>query len=813
MRKAWGREVFVEAMNRRILSLSLLAGAALAAGCQPSDEELAARYEGVVRTYCLECHDAAGREAGLSLEGIDLDDVSAHPVIFENMARKLRGRQMPPSGGPRPDADTTDGFVAYLERRLDAAALAAPEPGPASIHRLNRTEYGNAVRDLLALEVDAAEYLPADDEGYGFDNIADVLRVSPSLLEQYLAASAKIAALAVGDPNAPAVTSVYRAPSDLAQGSHIEGLPLGTRGGVLIRHYFPLDGEYEFDVFLLRNIVGYMTGLEWAHELEIAIDGQRVFVAQVGGEADNAMSDANMSAAANEIDARLRTRTFVAAGPHDVTVAFLERSAAETHEPLELHTRNLDLQDMNGLPVLDYVNVRGPFNAVGPGDTPSRQRIFTCRPADDATARVCATEILSTLARRAYRRRPTEQDLSQLLSFYDKGAARAGFEAGIQSALRVVLTSPKFLFRDEPDPTGVAPGSLYAVDDAALASRLAFFLWSAPPDDELLELAAQGKLSEEGIFDEQVTRMLADDKAMALVDNFAGQWLFLRNLQSARPDVEEFPNFDDNLRQAMRRETELLFANVLREDRPVTELLTADYTFINDRLAKHYGIRGIYGSHFRKVTVTEEARRGLLGHASILTVTSYPNRTSPVLRGKWVLENVLGTPPPPPLPNVPALTENEAGQVARTLRERLAEHRANPVCATCHDVMDPIGLALENFDAVGKWRTREPGGEIDAHGELADGTPITGAAELREALTDDPEQFARVFTARLLTYALGRGLEAYDMPTVRRIVREAEGDDYRFGALVKGIVNSVPFRMRRAQSSEAPAPETVARTE
>ncbi|HJR68540.1 MAG TPA: DUF1592 domain-containing protein [Gammaproteobacteria bacterium] len=800
-------------MNRRILSLSLLAGAALAAGCQPSDEELAARYEGVVRTYCLECHDAAGREAGLSLEGIDLDDVSAHPVIFENMARKLRGRQMPPSGGPRPDADTTDGFVAYLERRLDAAALAAPEPGPASIHRLNRTEYGNAVRDLLALEVDAAEYLPADDEGYGFDNIADVLRVSPSLLEQYLAASAKIAALAVGDPNAPAVTSVYRAPSDLAQGSHIEGLPLGTRGGVLIRHYFPLDGEYEFDVFLLRNIVGYMTGLEWAHELEIAIDGQRVFLAQVGGEADNAMSDANMSAAANEIDARLRTRTFVAAGPHDVTVAFLERSAAETHEPLELHTRNLDLQDMNGLPVLDYVNVRGPFNAVGPGDTPSRQRIFTCRPADDATARVCATEILSTLARRAYRRRPTEQDLSQLLSFYDKGAARAGFEAGIQSALRVVLTSPKFLFRDEPDPTGVAPGSLYAVDDAALASRLAFFLWSAPPDDELLELAAQGKLSEEGIFDEQVTRMLADDKAMALVDNFAGQWLFLRNLQSARPDVEEFPNFDDNLRQAMRRETELLFANVLREDRPVTELLTADYTFINDRLAKHYGIRGIYGSHFRKVTVTEEARRGLLGHASILTVTSYPNRTSPVLRGKWVLENVLGTPPPPPLPNVPALTENEAGQVARTLRERLAEHRANPVCATCHDVMDPIGLALENFDAVGKWRTREPGGEIDAHGELADGTPITGAAELREALTDDPEQFARVFTARLLTYALGRGLEAYDMPTVRRIVREAEGDDYRFGALVKGIVNSVPFRMRRAQSSEAPAPETVARTE
>ena len=799
-------------MKSRVLPLSLC-GALLAAGCQPSDEELAARYEGVVRTYCLECHDSAGREAGLSLEDVDLDNVAAHTTVFENVARKLRGRQMPPSGGPRPDAETTDGFVAYLERRLDEAALATPEPGQASLHRLNRTEYGNAVRDLLALEVDAAEFLPADDEAYGFDNIADVLRASPSLLEQYLSASAKIAALAVGDPDAPAVTAVYRAPSDLAQAAHVEGLPLGTRGGVKIRHNFPLDGEYEFDVFLLRNIVGYMTGLEWAHELEIAVDGERVFLAQVGGEADNALSDANMSAAANEIDARLRTRTFVTAGPHDVTVAFLERSAAETHEPLELHTRNLDLQDMNGLPVVDYVNLRGPFNPVGPGNTPSRERIFTCRPADESTARVCAGEILSTLARRAYRRQPTEEDIATLLGFYDSGASRGGFDAGIESALRVILTSPKFLFRDEPDPEGAAPGSLYALDDAALASRLAFFLWSAPPDDALLDLAAQGKLGEQRIFDEQVARMLADPRSSALVENFAGQWLFLRNLQSARPDVEEFPDFDDNLRQAMRRETELLFEHIMRDDRSVTELLTADYTFVNDRLAKHYGIANVYGSHFRQVPVTDEARRGLLGHASILTVTSYPNRTSPVLRGKWVLENVLGTPPPPPLPDVPALEENEAGRVARTLRERLEEHRASPVCATCHDVMDPIGLGLENFDAVGKWRTREPGGEIDAHGQLADGTSIDGAAALREALSAKPEQFARVFTEKLLTYALGRGLEAYDMPTVRRIVREAKGDDYSFSALVKGVAASVPFRMRRAQDPNAPAPATVARVE
>jgi mono/diheme cytochrome c family protein len=800
-------------MKSRALAIAPVLAAALAAGCQPSDQDLAARYERVVGTYCLECHDAAGREAGLSLENVDLTNVAAHPEVFEAVARKLRGRQMPPLGGPRPDAETYDGFVAYLERRLDEAAFASPEPGKASLHRLNRTEYGNAVRDLLALEIDPAEYLPADDEGYGFDNIADVLRVSPSLLEQYLAASAKIASLAVGDPNTPAVTAVYRAPSDLAQGVHVEGMPLGTRGGIKIDHYFPLDAEYEFDVFLLRNIVGYMTGLEWAHELEIAIDGHRVFLAQVGGEEDNRRSDENMSAAANEIDERLRTRVFVTAGPHEVTVAFLERSAAETHEPLELHTRNLDLQDMNGLPVVDYVNVRGPFNATGPGTTPSRERIFSCSPADDATARICATEILSTLARRAYRRQPTEQDLSLLLSFWEKGAARGGFEAGIQSALRMILTSPKFLFRDEPDPPGVAPGSIYALDDSALASRLSFFLWSSLPDDELLALASQGRLSDPKVYDAQIDRMLADPRASALVENFAGQWLYLRNLQSVTPDIEEFPDFDDNLRRAMRRETELLFEHVMREDLPVNELLTADYTFVNERLARHYGIPGIYGSHYRKVPVTSEARRGLLGHASILTVTSYPNRTSPVLRGKWVLENVLGTPAPPPLPNVPALEENEAGKEARTLRERLAEHRANPVCATCHDVMDPIGLGLENFDAVGQWRTKEPGGVIDAHGQLVDGTPINGAAELREALTADPEQFARVFTAKLLTYALGRGLEAYDMPTVRKIVRDAEDENYRFSALVKGIANSVPFRMRRAQEPAAPPQPTVARAE
>jgi mono/diheme cytochrome c family protein len=800
-------------MTHRVFRIAWpLAAAALAAGCQPSPEQLAARYSDVIKGYCLDCHDYAGQTGGLSLEGVDLTKVAEHEEIFEKVARKLRGRQMPPPGGPEPDDKTRASFVAYLERRLDEAAAAAPNPGPASIHRLNRTEYGNAVRDLLALDIDASEFLPADDEGYGFDNIADVLRVSPSLLEQYLTSSAKIAALAVGDPSTPTVTTVYRAPSDLAQAEHIEGLPLGTRGGILIHHNFPLDAEYDFNVFLLRNIVGYMTGLEWPHQLEIAIDGERVFLAQVGGEADNAMSDANMSAAANEIDARLRTRVFVTAGPHDVSVAFLERSAAESHEPLELHTRNLDLQDMNGLPLLDYVNVTGPFNARGPGDTPSRERIFVCKPADQATARVCASEILSKLARRAYRRQPTEDDVALLLRFYDSGAARAGFDAGIESALRMLLTSPKFLFREEPDPEGVAPGSLYAVGDSALASRLSFFLWSSIPDDELLDLAAQGKLSDPDIYRKQVARMLADPRADALVKNFAGQWLFLRNLPNIRPSTEDFPDFDDNLRQSMRRETELLFDNVMREDHGVLELLTADYTFVNERLARHYGIAGVYGSRFRKVPIKDDNRRGLLGQASILTITSYPNRTSPVLRGKWVLENVLGTPAPAPPPNVPALKDNEAGRTAHTLRERLAAHRTNPVCATCHDIMDPIGLGLENFDAVGRWRTREPGGPIDARGRLADGTEIDGAAELRKAVTSDPEQFARVFTAKLLTYALGRGLESYDMPTVRKIVREA-APEYKFSAIVYGIANSVPFRMRRAQSTApSPAATTVAST-
>jgi hypothetical protein len=774
----------------------VLAGAAVVAACTPTPEQLATEHRATLDRFCLDCHSAAEAEAGLSLEGLDLGAAGEHPDIFEEVIVKLRGGLMPPSGNPRPDEEEVADMVAFLETTLDAARADNPFIGRASIHRLNRTEYGNAVRDLLALEIDAREFLPADDEGYGFDNIADILRVSPSLLEQYLSASSVIAALAVGDPKSPQVSRVFRAPPDLAQGEHQNGMPLGTRGGIVIEHEFPLDATYEFSVFLRRNIVGYMTGLEWPHELEIAIDGERVFLAPVGGEEDNAMSDANFSAAADTIDERLRTSVFVPAGPHTVTIGFLRRNSALTHEPLELHTRDLDLQNMNGLPVVDYVNLRGPIDPSGPGDTPSRAAVFTCVPQNAAEEELCAEDIIGTLARRAYRRPVDETDLGLLMDAYRRAEERDGFEAGIQNAIRVVLASPAFLFRDEPDPEQQAPGSVYPLDDLSLASRLAFFLWSSIPDAELLEVAEEGRLSEPAEFDRQLARMLADDKADAIVENFAGQWLFLRNLQSARPDINTFPDYDENLRRAMRTETEMLFGDMLRNDKSVLELIDADYTYVNERLAEHYGISDIKGSHFRRVPVPDENRRGLLGHGSILTVTSYPNRTSPVLRGKWIMENVLGTPAPAPPPNVPALEENEGGRPARSMRERLADHRANPVCASCHDIMDPLGLGLETFDGIGRWRDKEPGGDIDASGRMVDGTSFDGPAELRELLMAQPERFVTVVTEKLLTYALGRGLEAEDMPTVRAIVADAAAQDYRFSALVRGVANSPPFRLR-----------------
>jgi hypothetical protein len=775
----------------------------------PSDQAL-------VKQYCVTCHNARAKTGDLSLEGLDPAAAASHADVWENVIMKLRGGMMPPAGMPRPDEATLQGFAAALEQRIDAQALRSPNPGFKPIHRLNRTEYRNAVRDLLNVEVDVMDLLPADDESHGFDNIAGVLRVSSSLLEQYLNAARRVSSLAVGT-DSELVRLIYRVPPDDSQQDEVDGLGIGTRGGLRFRHNFPQDGEYEFAVSLLRNFHGYITGLEFAHRVEIAIDDAEVFSAQVGGDEDLLASDRNQSAAAEAIEERLKARVRVAAGPHDVTVTFFRRNRAQSDEPLQLHERHHDLQDMNGLPIVEHVTVTGAFNPTGPGNTPSRRRIFTCGERSTplntgmttAQETACARTILTNLARRAYRRPVIADDLDPLMELYAEARKEgSSFDAGIEQALRLVLASPKFLFRVETPPktaNGIEP-----VSDLELASRLSFFLWSSIPDDELLKVAEQGRLDEPAVLQTQVERMLRDPKSRALVDSFASQWLRLRNLRSHSPIARDFPNFDNELRDAFRTETELFFGSVVREDRSVIDLLDADYTYVNERLARHYGMEHVYGSHFRRVTVTQDARRGLLGQGSILTVTSYPNRTSPVLRGKWVLENILGTPPPPPPPNVPDLEENQPGDDARSLRARLESHRKNPTCASCHRVMDPLGLALENFDGLGQWREKEPGGAINPTGQLADGTPIDGPVALRKAVVAKPEMFVRTLTEKLMTFGLGRGLEVDDRPLVRKVARDAGARNYRWSAIVLGVVRSAPFQMKKAAAPEARQVATAA---
>jgi hypothetical protein len=750
--------------------------------------------QGMVQKYCISCHNDRAKTGGVSFEGLDLTQPAAHSDIWERALVKLRGGMMPPPGMPRPDEPTLNTFIVALEGTLDAQALKTPDPGFKPIHRLNRTEYGNAVRDLLDLEVDVADLLPADDESYGFDNIAGVLRVSPSLLEQYLTAANRISSLAVGT-DTDLIRAAYRVPPDDSQEDHVDGLPLGTRGGLIFKHQFPQDAEYEFAVFLLRNIVGYMTGLEFPHQLEISIDDERVFVAQVGGEADNLASDKNMSDTANKIDDRLKTKVKVSAGPHMVGVTFVRRNAARSDEPLQPHERNHDLQDMNGLPLIDHVNVTGPYNATGAGDTPSRHRVFTCRPAKGAEE-TCAKSILSTLARRAYRRPVTDEDMAPIMALYAEGRKKGSFDQGVEHGLRLILANPKFLFRTETAP---AVGSA-RVSDIELASRLSFFLWSSIPDDTLLALASQNRLSQPAVLTQQVKRMLEDPKAHALVENWASQWLMLRNLKSHVPTPGDFPNFDNELRQAFRTETEMFVDSIIREDRSVLDLLNADYTFVNERLARHYGIPNVYGSHFRRVTLKGEERRGLLGQGSILTVTSYPNRTSPVLRGKYILENILGTPPSPPPPNVDTTLEQKQGEEPKSLRALMEQHRRNPTCASCHRIMDPLGFALENFDGVGEWRVKETGGAIDPVGQLGNGAPVDGPIGLRKAILKQPEMFVRTLTEKLMTYGLGRGVEHKDKPLVREIARQTAAQNYRFSSIVLGIVDSPAFQMKKAQN-------------
>jgi Protein of unknown function (DUF1592)/Protein of unknown function (DUF1588)/Protein of unknown function (DUF1587)/Protein of unknown function (DUF1585)/Protein of unknown function (DUF1595) len=737
------------------------------------------------------------RTGGLSLQGADLADVPRNAENWEKVIRKLRTGSMPPQGMPRPQQSAIDGLASYLEVSLDRAAAATPNPGHAAMHRLNRAEYANAIRDSLALDIDSTALLPPDDESSGFDNIADVLRMSPSLMERYLSASWNISREAVGDMNIAPATATYRVRPDLSQDQHIEGLPLGTRGGAIVHHYFPLDAEYIMKVRLWRNTFDLMRGMEDAHQIEVSMDGKRVALITAGGKADFVRMASNPGDFGLELDKRLTVRIPVKAGPHSIAAAVLLRSHAEADALIKPFMRTtIDGLDITGDPSVDRISVEGPLAATGVGNTPARNKIYVCKPANGQDELPCARKIISTLLRHAWRRPLTDSDLETPLSFYQKQRNEKGtFDAGIESALQFILASPEFLFRFEGDPRDVPAGAVYQLSDVALASRLSFFLWSSTPDDELLRVASEGKLHEHAVLEQQVRRMLIDPRADALIENFAAQWLFLRNLKNFAPDLQIFPDFDDNLRRAMEEETRLFFQSIIREDRNVMELLTANYTFVNERLARHYGIPNIYGDQFRRVTVDSPERRGLLGQASILTVTSYPNRTSPVQRGKWVLTNLLGIPPTPPPPNVPQLKEAGNG-VPLSLRARMEQHRSDAVCAGCHKVMDPIGFALENFDAVGHWRAAEDGAAIDASGTLYNGTKINGAADLEKMLSSHPEVFVGVMTEKLLTYALGRGVQYYDMPAVRGIVTGAQAHDFRFSALVAGIVESTPFEMK-----------------
>ena len=737
----------------------------------PAGAEL---LQATVRRYCLACHNDRTLTAGLSLQGIDAARVAEHSPVLEKVFQKLRAGEMPPAGRPRPDADTTAGLVAWLETALDGAADEQPNPGAPAIHRLNRAEYRNAVRDLLGLDLDHARDLPADDSGYGFDNIGDVLTVSPLHVEQYVAAARRVSRLAVGSLTPRPVVERYEAPRGTADVA-IDGLPPNERGGILFRHYFPFDAEYT----ITARVRGRRPAGMPAPRLDVRIDGRRV-----------RLVDADFDPAeANQLTRNFELRLPVPAGEHEVGAAFLTEYA-----------RSEDGQAANRYSI-DYVLVGGPYAAAGPGDPPSRRRLFVCRPAAGEPEEPCARRILTALARRAYRRPVTAADVDPLLALFTLGRADGRrFEDGIGMALSGVLVSPSFLFRAPRAPEGAAPGSVHPLSDVDLASRLSFFLWSSIPDAELLDLAERDRLSAPEVLAGQVARMLADPRARALVDNFGGQWLHLRNVADWRPDPERFPAFDESLRRAFERETALFLDHLIRDDGSVLDLIDGEYSFLNERLARFYGVEGVGGGYFRRVALAGTERRGVLTHGSVLMVTSYPTRTSPVLRGKWVLENLLGAPPPPPPPDVPALADG-AETSAGSLREALERHRAHPACAACHARLDPLGFALEGFDAVGAFRTEDEGAAVEATGALPDGTVVDGPAGLRQVLLDRRDEFVETLAAKLLTYALGRGLEAYDRPAVREIRRRTEAADHRFSALVAAVVDSVPFRLRRTPES------------
>jgi hypothetical protein len=849
-----------------LMSTATAPMAVRAAGQQPGPEAVEARA--LINRYCVGCHSESQRLRGavpIALDKLDLSDPSGDARVWETVVRKMRAGLMPPAGRPRPDAASHDAFLGWLEKELDRSAERHPNPGRTEpFHRLNRAQYQNAIRDLLNLEIDVSSLLPSDDSSYGFDNIAGVLKMSPTLMERYLSAAQKISRAAVGTAPPTPTVDYYRVADDLAQDRRLPGQSFGTRGGTKIRYTFPMDAEYGVRVQLSRDLNEGVPLYTEDQQLEVSVDGERVKVftlpgvAAAGGgppaeppqdfdappppDKAEAAPPQGRGAAANEpqvgrrasaasvpagrgaprlsrqgleqrnrADRDWEVRVPIKAGTHDVEVAFINPTSALAETArlpfLRPYPAGVNIAETRTGAYLRSVEISGPHDPSGPGQSPSRDRIFSCRPAKASDEAACARTILTTLARRAYRRPVTDADVEPLLTFYSEGRKSGGFDEGVEWALKRLLVGPEFLIRVEADPTDARPNTSHRISDLELASRLSFFLWNSIPDDELLTLAARKQLSNPATLTKQIRRMTGDDRFGAFVENFGAQWLYLRNLTAVVPVQQSFPDFDDTLRQAFRRETELFFESIVREDHSALDLLRANYTFVNERLARHYGIPNVTGSRFRRVTLGPESKRsGLLGQGSILTVTSYPDRTSPVVRGKWILENLLGAPPPAPPPNVPELKPTSFATHVLSIRDRMAEHRKNMPCASCHAMMDPLGFALENFDGVGKWRTLdESGAVIDASGTMPDGTKFEGAAGLAQALLGS-DRFVTTLTEKLLTYALGRGLEYYDAPTVRAIVRESAKTDYRFSSLILGVVQSTPFQMRMSQPA-TPSPQ------
>ena len=806
-------------MSRSMLVLTvLLASLPYAAGAADAPVPAAPAVDvhktwGFLDKYCGNCHNATDWAGGVAYDTMSPDTVAADGEVWERAVRKLRGHMMPPPGEPQPDAVARQTFATAIETTLDLSAKASPNPGSVGLHRLNKPEYANAIRDMFDLEINAASLLPRDDQSSGFDNSAEVLKVSPSFLDQYLSAARQVSMLAVGNPNARTQSTMYAGSWQASQYIHLEGLPLGTRGGMIIDHDFPVDGDYEITVNGLVG-AGYLWGVMDPNTLVITVDDHRVFEATLGDAKDLDAVDLQQAEGVGAINDRFRNiRAHVPAGRHRIGIAFRETSAAESNEILNgfvpVNGVGVAVNGASGGPRISTVEVRGPFNRGKVSETPSRRKIFLCRPTVAAEEQACARRILGTVARKAFRRPVTDADLEGAMSFYAEGRKQVDFDTGIQKGLLAILVSPKFLYRTHTPPAGVQPGQSFRIADLDLASRLSFFLWSGPPDEELLGAAAAGRLSDPAVYTAQVRRMLKDPRAHALVTNFAFQWLNVHGTELVNPDQNLFPDYSEDLVPAFQQEMELFVGSIFESDRSVLDLLTANHSYVNERLALHYGLHGVRGGQFRRVEFKESYRRGLLGKGAFLLGTSYANRTTPVLRGAYIMEHLLGTPPTAPPPGVSPFPESQEGGEQFTVRERMEKHRTAKSCAACHGVIDPIGIALENFNAIGQWRNKDidAGTPIDSSGQLADGRPLKGVDDLRDALVSQPTAFVSTFTENLMTFALGRSLQYYDMPTLRRIVRDAAADNYRFSTIVLAIVNSPAFLMDRIPEAK-PAPTT-----